>query len=144
MIKSAKRGFTLIELLVVIAIIGILSSVVIASMNSARAKSRDARRVSDMLEVQKAVALINTTGAETLAGCTAAGAPVDTCTTPSLTNYKDPSGTTACASNSSAVCNYAVDAANPTVESYKIWFYLESGSGSFNSGVHYLDVNGIH
>jgi len=56
MFKS-KRGFTLIELLVVIAIIGILSSVVLASLNSARQKSRDARRVSDIKQMQLALEL---------------------------------------------------------------------------------------
>lgn len=50
-----ERGFTLIELLVVIAIIGILSSVVLASLNSARKKGRDARRISDLKQIQLAL-----------------------------------------------------------------------------------------
>lgn len=52
-----KRGFTLIELLVVIAIIGILSSIVLASLNSARQKGRDARRLADVKQIQLALEL---------------------------------------------------------------------------------------
>jgi|SRR3989344_354877 len=55
--KQVKKGFTLIELLVVIAIIGILASVVLASLNSARTKSRDARRVADIKQLQIALEL---------------------------------------------------------------------------------------
>jgi len=55
--KSKNKGFTLIELLVVIAIVGILSSVVFASLNNARAKARDAKRLSDMRQMQIALEL---------------------------------------------------------------------------------------
>ncbi len=55
--NRTKRGFTLIELLVVIAIIGILSSVVLASLNSARQKSRDAKRLADIRQLQLALEL---------------------------------------------------------------------------------------
>jgi prepilin-type N-terminal cleavage/methylation domain-containing protein len=56
-LKNSKKGFTLIELLVVIAIIGILSSVVLASLSTARAKSRDAKRISDLGQIQLALEL---------------------------------------------------------------------------------------
>lgn len=50
-----KQSFTLIELLVVIAIIGLLSTVVLVSLNGVRARARDARRLSDMKTIQTAL-----------------------------------------------------------------------------------------
>jgi len=52
-----QKGFTLIELLVVIAIIGLLSTLAVISLNNARQKSRDAKRVSDIKQIQTALEL---------------------------------------------------------------------------------------
>ena len=55
--KNVSKGFTLIELLVVIAIIGLLSGIVVASMTTVKAKSRDARRKQDVSQIVKAINL---------------------------------------------------------------------------------------
>lgn len=52
---NKKRGFTLIELLVVIAIIGLLASIITASLSTARAKGRDAKRIADIRTIQLAL-----------------------------------------------------------------------------------------
>ena len=52
-----RRGFTLIELLVVVAIIGVLSSLFVSNYMEIRKKSRDAKRMADLREIQKALEL---------------------------------------------------------------------------------------
>lgn len=52
---NQNKGFTLIEMLVVVAIIGLLSSVVLTGLGTARVRARDARRLSDIRHIQNAL-----------------------------------------------------------------------------------------
>lgn len=66
-----KKGFTLIELLVVVAIIGMLSSVVLSSLNTARGNARDAKRLQDGRQAATAIELYyNTTNSYPVHGDT--------------------------------------------------------------------------
>ena len=58
--KKNKQGFTLIELLVVIAIIGLLSTLAVVALGSARKKANDSKRLSDIKQVQTALELYYT------------------------------------------------------------------------------------
>jgi len=95
--KKKKSGFTLIELLVVIAIIAILSTVVMAGLNSARQKGRDARRISDIKELQKALDIYQDTCEgypNNTAGTIRTGADDDTGLTDQEADPNCPPGTT--------------------------------------------------
>ncbi len=111
MYYKKQEGFTLIELLVVIAIIGILSSVVLASLNSARQKSRDARRISDVKQIQLALELYFDSNAN-YPTSTAALTP-----TYIATNPIDP--------QSKAIYSYAALGSGSTCSSYHLGATLE-------------------
>lgn len=67
-----RGGFTLVELLVVIAIIGILSSIVLVSVQGARAKARDGQRMHDLSQIKTALVVYNddlSNWIETGSGC---------------------------------------------------------------------------
>ncbi len=55
--KITKQGFTLIELLVVVAIIGLLATIILYSVSTIKAKSRDARRVTDVKVIQQGLSM---------------------------------------------------------------------------------------
>jgi general secretion pathway protein G len=135
---KAKRnkGFTLIELLVVIAIIGLLSTLAVVALNNARAKSRDAKRVSDIKQIQTALEMYY----QDANGYPSANAMPSSLATAGntymgqvLTN-PTPNGIT---------YTYACVGANPCAGPYTITFNLESGTGGLNTGLHSATPSGF-
>lgn len=80
-----ERGFTLIELLVVIAIIGILSSVVLASLNTARSKGTDAAIKSNLASIRPQAEILY----DTVGNYGTVAYPASTCATTAGTLFAD-------------------------------------------------------
>ena len=137
--NNKKKGFTLIELLVVVAIIGLLSTLSIVALNNARARSRDARRVADVKQVQTALELYyndngSYPGSVTFDGNTSIGTGTNTymAKTPAAPLPADGS----CAAN----YTYTVDDSN---RSYTIDYCLGSATGGVAAGAHKATPAGI-
>lgn len=141
-----KKGFTLIELLVVIAIIGLLSTLAVVALTSARTKARDSKRVADMKQVQTAMELYYS--ANNAYPACAAGTLVSACGVlapdylPGVANLKDPGGVaTACADPAAAKCNYSFGA--PVAGEFEVNFWLEGATGDLAAGAHTVTPAGL-
>jgi len=135
--KLNKKGFTLIELLVVIAIIGLLSTVAVIALNSARQKGRDAKRISDIRQIQAALEMyLNDCNQypATLATATANG-----CTSPTtLATFMATIPTNPGPGGSAYI--YASAAPNST---YTLTYTLEGPTGGFASGLRTASPSGL-
>jgi prepilin-type N-terminal cleavage/methylation domain-containing protein len=142
--RNKNEGFTLIELLVVIAIIGLLASVVLVALNSARAKSRDAKRIADIRQIASGLELYFN---DNNAYPTGANAIMTTANAPGLSpKYLGILPTAPAPADGS--CGTAGFASNSyfyagATNAYTMTFCLGGVTGGYSAGSHTMTPSGI-
>jgi prepilin-type N-terminal cleavage/methylation domain-containing protein len=149
--NTKQKGFTLVELLVVIAIIGLLSTLSIVALNSARTKARDAARVAGIKQWQTALELYysdnggypNSTPAASSSPGNALVRKGNVYLTKIPTNTAPFTGSTNC--NPSGEFGYGVTNGSATDggTSYQLTYCLEGGAGGVSAGWHTATPAGI-
>jgi prepilin-type N-terminal cleavage/methylation domain-containing protein len=147
MIQKKQKGFTLIELLVVIAIIGLLASIVLLALNSARAKSRDAKRIADVREMMTGLELYyNNFGGYPLT--VAALVPNYIGSTPQSPTPADGPCPASTSANgyvyASSGTSFTGSDGSTVVPSYSVTFCLGGSTGGYASGTHTASPTGLN
>ncbi|MEI7452145.1 MAG: fibrobacter succinogenes major paralogous domain-containing protein [Candidatus Falkowbacteria bacterium] len=150
-IKSAKpkKGLSLIEIIVVVAIIGILASVAVVALNNSRVKSRDAKRVADVKQIQTALQLFFANNQRYPSAQEFAQNSLVTASVVNgqmvTTTYmaKIPTPPTVVDGNCSSTSgSYSYDVAS-NGSSYTISYCVAAPTGSIAAGVHCATPNGL-
>ncbi|MFA4942175.1 MAG: FISUMP domain-containing protein [Patescibacteria group bacterium] len=142
---KSKFAFTLIELLVVIAIIGLLATVSVIALNNARSKSRDAKRVSEIKQIQTALELYyNDQNRYPLTAEFISGAEIFSTSSYGTTTYlahipSTPTPADGACSDSENLFTYTSNDGS----SYSLTFCLGVNTGTLTAGVNNANPYGI-